>query len=54
MLRNTGLLNLADACALSLPQHKHDEPPAALMLGAPKGRDWALLAVATALSPLLG
>jgi aspartyl-tRNA(Asn)/glutamyl-tRNA(Gln) amidotransferase subunit A len=49
MLRNTGLLNLADACAISLPVTGKDpqrKAPAALMLGAPLGHDWPLLSAA--------
>lgn len=46
MLRNTSFLNLADACAISLPVPKAGQPPAALMLGAPTGGDWPLLAAA--------
>lgn len=53
MLRNTSFLNLADACAISLPAPKAGQPPAALMLGAPSGNDWPLLSVAKRISPLL-
>lgn len=46
MLRNTSLLNLADACALSTPLRQPGRRPGALMLGAPKGQDWSLLNLA--------
>ncbi|NIA70620.1 glutamyl-tRNA amidotransferase [Pelagibius litoralis] len=56
MLRNTSLLNLADACALSMPLRKTaDQPgdrPGALMLAAPKGQDWPLLDLARQLDAL--
>ncbi len=53
MLRNTSLLNLADACAISLPAAGVGKAPAALMLGLPSGMDWQLLSVAHQLMPLL-
>lgn len=53
MLRNTGLLNLADACAISLPAAGQGKTPAALMLGLPSGSDWQLLSVAHEVMSLL-
>ncbi|MCA1298120.1 amidase family protein [Stappia indica] len=54
MLRNTSLLNLADACALSMPTRDGAAPATgehvgALMVGSVNGRDAALLAVAARL-----
>jgi aspartyl-tRNA(Asn)/glutamyl-tRNA(Gln) amidotransferase subunit A len=55
-LKNTFLGNFLDRCAISLPMHAPDEPPAGLMLMAAWGRDRQLFAVAqaaeTALSPV--
>jgi len=53
MLRNTGYLNLVDACALSMPVPVAGEvAPAALMIGAPHGQDQAILAAARLIDPL--
>jgi len=46
MLRNTSMLNFADACALTLPTTKTGEGrPGALMVGGAKGADARVLAV---------
>jgi aspartyl-tRNA(Asn)/glutamyl-tRNA(Gln) amidotransferase subunit A len=46
MLRNTSLLNLADACAMTLPTHKTGKGrPGALMVGGAKGMDERVLSV---------
>ncbi|WP_417804352.1 amidase [Thalassospira lucentensis] len=53
MLRNTGYLNLVDACAISMPVPVAGQPaPAALMIGAPHGHDKAVLNAARQLDPL--
>lgn len=53
MLRNTGYLNLVDACALSMPVPVAGEAaPAALMIGAPHGHDQEILAAARLIDPL--
>ncbi len=46
MLRNTGLANFLDGCAISLPCHRPGEPPAGLMLAGPAMGDAALFALA--------
>ncbi|MAA98237.1 MAG: glutamyl-tRNA amidotransferase [Stappia sp.] len=46
MLRNTSLLNLADACAMSMPlRQPSDVRPGALMIGGAKGTDARVLSV---------
>lgn len=46
MLRNTSLLNLADACAMSMPvRQAGDVRPGALMIGGAKGTDARVLSV---------
>ncbi|NIZ00044.1 amidase [Thalassospira lucentensis] len=53
MLRNTGYLNLVDACAISMPVPVAGQAaPAALMIGAPHGHDKAVLYAARQLDPL--
>ena len=46
VLRNTGLFNFLDACAISLPCHRAGELPVGIMLVMPKKHDRKLLAVA--------
>lgn len=46
VLRNTGLFNFLDGCAISLPCQQPGELPVGVMLVMPKGRDRKLLAVA--------
>lgn len=46
VLRNTGLFNFLDACAISLPCHQPGQLPIGVMLVMPKGQDLKLLAVA--------
>ncbi|MDP2697354.1 amidase [Thalassospira sp.] len=53
MLRNTSLLNLADACAISLPVGLSGGNPGAIMLAAPHGGDQTLLAAAQRIAGLL-
>jgi aspartyl-tRNA(Asn)/glutamyl-tRNA(Gln) amidotransferase subunit A len=45
MLRNTSLLNLADACAMSMPTPSGAQRPGALMIGGAKGTDARVLSV---------
>ena len=53
MLRNTGYLNLVDACAISMPVPVAGQAaPAALMIGASHGHDKAVLNAARQLDPL--
>ncbi|MEQ8391467.1 MAG: amidase family protein [Thalassospira sp.] len=55
MLRNTGYLNLVDACAISIPVHVVGQTvPAALMIAAPHGQDKAVLSAARMINPLFG
>lgn len=53
MLRNTGYLNLVDACAISMPVHVDGQvAPAALMIAAPHGHDKQVLMAAQLFDPL--
>ena len=46
MLRNTSLLNLADACAMTMPTRTTGTGrPGALMIGGAKGQDTRVLSV---------
>ena len=55
MLRNTGYLNLVDACAISIPVHVVGQTvPAALMIAGPHGQDKAILSAARMINPLFG
>jgi aspartyl-tRNA(Asn)/glutamyl-tRNA(Gln) amidotransferase subunit A len=53
-LRNTYVFNFLDACAISIPMHRPGTAPTGLMLAAPGGIDRELLALAAAISPILG
>lgn len=54
LLRNTFVFNFLDGCAFTLPCHaEHGALPVGLMLGAPRGHDAALAAVALAVEPLV-
>jgi aspartyl-tRNA(Asn)/glutamyl-tRNA(Gln) amidotransferase subunit A len=53
-LRNTGLVNLFDGCAISLPIHRAGDAPVGLMLGCLAGGDAQLLTVATMIERALG
>jgi aspartyl-tRNA(Asn)/glutamyl-tRNA(Gln) amidotransferase subunit A len=53
MLRNTGLMNMLDGCAVSLPMHRHGEPPAGLMVAGMGGTDQRILAVSRAIEGAL-
>jgi aspartyl-tRNA(Asn)/glutamyl-tRNA(Gln) amidotransferase subunit A len=53
LLRNTALGNFLDRCAISLPCHAADEPPAGLMLMGETGGDRHLFAVALAVEAAL-
>jgi aspartyl-tRNA(Asn)/glutamyl-tRNA(Gln) amidotransferase subunit A len=46
MLRNPGLVNFLDRCAISIPCHRAGEAPAGLMLAGEHGTDRRLLAIA--------
>ena len=53
ILRNPSLINFFDGCAISLPCHEGGYPPAGLTLAATAMADRRLLALATALEPVL-
>ena len=53
LLRNNGLINFLDGCALSLPCHAADEAPVGLMVAAPAYHDEHLLAVGSAIERVL-
>lgn len=53
LLRNPGLVNALDGCAISLPCQRPGELPVGLMLWAPALRDEALLNIALLLEPIL-
>lgn len=46
MLRNPGVVNLLDGCAISLPMHDEGEPPTGLMVAGLAGEDAAILRIA--------
>lgn len=46
MLRNPGLFNFLDGCAISIPNHQAGQAPTGLMLVAPAGFDQQLLEMA--------
>ncbi|MGE0210239.1 MAG: amidase [Parvibaculaceae bacterium] len=52
-LRNTFIGNFLHRCAISLPMHKHGEPPTGFMLMAPWGADKALFEVAAGVEATL-
>ncbi len=53
MLRNTALGNFLDRCAISLPCHRHGEPPAGLMLVGQAMSDASLFALAAGVEAAL-
>ncbi|KAA0088733.1 amidase [Trinickia soli] len=53
VLRNPGVFNMLDACAVSLPCHPRGEGPVGLMLAAAPHADDALLATARAVERVL-
>ena len=53
MLRNTGLINMLDGCAASLPCQQPGELPVGLMVAGMGGSDQKVLAVARALEGAL-
>ena len=46
LLRNTGLVNVLDGCAASVPCHKEGSAPVGLMVAGMGGDDAKILAVA--------
>jgi aspartyl-tRNA(Asn)/glutamyl-tRNA(Gln) amidotransferase subunit A len=54
LLRNTGLANFLDGCALSLPCHEPGSAPVGFMLCGPGGADRHLLSAAAAVEAALG
>jgi len=46
MLRNPGLFNFLDGCAISIPNHQPGQAPTGVMLVAPAGHDQQLLEIA--------
>jgi aspartyl-tRNA(Asn)/glutamyl-tRNA(Gln) amidotransferase subunit A len=53
VLRNTSPFNFLDACAISLPCHEPDAPPAGLMLACPEMQDSWLFTLANAIEGVL-
>lgn len=53
MLRNPGLVNFMDGCALSLPCHRRGEAPVGLMVAAPAYSDDRVLDVGRSIEMLL-
>jgi aspartyl-tRNA(Asn)/glutamyl-tRNA(Gln) amidotransferase subunit A len=53
MLRNPGLINFLDGCALSIPNHFGEEPPTGLMLVSPGNTDESLLRCGVAVEKML-
>ncbi len=53
ILRNTAQVNFLDGCAISLPCHEPDAPPAGLMLTCPPLEDARLFSVAGSVETLL-
>jgi len=53
ILRNPSPFNFLDACAISLPCHEPDAPPAGLMLACPEMQDSWLFRVAIAVEAAL-
>ena len=53
LLRNTGLINMLDGCALSLPCHAKGEPPVGLMVAGMGGADTRVLAAGLAIEAAL-
>jgi len=52
-MRNTGLINFLDGCALTLPCHAKGAAPVGLMLCGPAMSDRRILAVAAAVERAL-
>lgn len=53
LLRNTGLINMLDGCAATVPCHKSDEPPIGLSIAGMAGSDRKILEVAIAIEGIL-
>lgn len=53
LLRNTGLINMLDGCAVSLPCHEQGEAPVGLMVAGMAGTDRHVLAAARAVEAAL-
>ena len=53
MLRNPGIINFLDGCALSIPCHLPGDAPVGLMLAAPGGHDQRLLQIGLAIETAL-
>jgi len=53
IMRNTGLINFLDGCALTLPCHAKGAAPVGLMLCGPAMSDRRILAVAAAVERAL-
>ncbi len=51
VLRNTGIANFLDRCAISLPVHREGEAPVGFMLMGEHGADRTLLSIATGIEP---
>ena len=53
LLRNTGLTNILDGCAVSLPCHRSGEAPVGLTVAGMGGEDARVLSVASAVETAL-
>lgn len=53
LLRNTGIMNLLDGCAATIPCHRPGEPPVGLSIAGMGGTDKHVLAVAQAVEAAL-
>lgn len=53
MLRNTSMINFLDGCALSIPMHRHGEPPTGFMLSGLHGQDARIFAIGAAVEAVL-
>jgi len=53
IMRNTGLINFLDGCAVTLPCHERGTAPVGLMVCGTAGSDRRILAVAAAIEELL-
>ncbi len=54
VLRNPGIVNVMDGCAISIPVTAPDNPPVGLMLASTHGRDAELFAIAATVEPIVG
>jgi len=53
ILRNTGLVNMADGCSISVPMSAPNAPPTGFMISAAKGKDRQVLDIAQSLDRII-